>query len=160
MRPIGFAQARPREDWSPDQISNHAAISIETVYQRVDADKRTGGSPWKHLRGQKQRRKRYGKHDRRGIIPNRLSIEQRPAVVEERSRIGDWEADTVIGKNHKQAIVKSGRAEIGIHPDSLGGAQDRRCGEQSHDQAAQAVLVPGAHHHLRQRQGVCRARHD
>lgn len=100
-----FAQDRLREDWSPDQISNHAAISHETVYQRVYADKRAGGSLWKHLRCQKQRRKRYGKHDRRGTIPNRLSIEQRPAVVEERSRIGDWEADTVIGKNHKQAIV-------------------------------------------------------
>lgn len=100
-----FAQARLREDWSPDQISNHAAISIETVYQRVYADKRAGGSLWKHLRCQKQRRKRYGKHDRRGTIPNRLSIEHRPAIVEERSRIGDWEADTVIGKNHKQAIV-------------------------------------------------------
>jgi IS30 family transposase len=112
-----FVQARLREDWSPDQISNHAAISIETVYQRVYADKRAGGSLWKHLRCQKQRRKRYGKHDRRGTIPNRLSIEQRPAVVEERSRIGDWEADTVIGKNHKQAIVslverKSGFALI------------------------------------------------
>jgi IS30 family transposase len=101
-----FAKARLREDWSPDQISNHADISHETVYQRVYADKRAGGSLWKHLRCQKQRRKRYGKRDLRGTIPNRLSIEQRPAVVEKRSRIGDWEADTVIGKNHKQAIVR------------------------------------------------------
>lgn len=100
-----FAQARLREDWSPEQISNHAAISIETVYQRVYADKRAGGLLWQHLRCQKQRRKRYGKHDRRGIIPNRQSIETRPPIVEERSRIGDWEADTIIGKNHKQAIV-------------------------------------------------------
>lgn len=100
-----FAKARLREDWSPDQISNHADISHETVYQRVYADKRAGGSLWKHLRYQKQRRKRYGKRDLRGTIPNRLSIEQRPAVVKKRSRIGDWEADTVIGKNHKQAIV-------------------------------------------------------
>ena len=60
---------------------------------------------WKTLRCQKQRKKRDGKIDRRGTIPNRLSIEDRPAVVETRSRIGDWEADTVIGKNHKQAIV-------------------------------------------------------
>ena len=52
-----------------------------------------------------QRKKRYGKIDRRDMIPNRLSIEDRPAVVETRSRVGDWEADTVIGKNHKQAIV-------------------------------------------------------
>jgi IS30 family transposase len=100
-----FAQARLMEQWSPDQISKHAAISIETVYQRVYADKWMGGSLWKQLRCQKQRRKRYGKTDRRGIIPNRRSIEQRPAIVEARSRIGDWEADTIIGKSHKQAIV-------------------------------------------------------
>lgn len=100
-----FARSRLMEQWSPDHISHHAAISIETVYQRVYADKRAGGSLWKHLRCQKLRRKRYGKHERRGIIPNRQFIEQRPAIVETRSRIGDWEADTVIGKNHKQAIV-------------------------------------------------------
>ena len=100
-----FAEARLLEDWSPEQISNHAAISIETVYQRVYADKRAGGLLWQHLRCQKQRRKRYGKHDRRGIIANRQSIEERSPIVEERSRIGDWEADTIIGKNHRQAIV-------------------------------------------------------
>jgi IS30 family transposase len=45
------------------------------------------------------------KTHRRGIIPNRQSIEQRPAIVDAGSRIGDWEADTLIGKNHRQAIV-------------------------------------------------------
>ncbi len=38
-----FAQARLLEDWSPEQISNHAAISAETVYQPVYTDKRGGG---------------------------------------------------------------------------------------------------------------------
>ena len=100
-----FTKAKLLQDWSPEQISNHAAISHETVYQRVYADKRAGGLLWQHLRCQKQRRKRYGKHDRRGIIPNRQSIDDRPPIVEKRSRVGDWEADTIIGKNHKQAIV-------------------------------------------------------
>jgi len=100
-----FAQEKLLLQWSPEQISGHAAISPETVYQRVYADKRTGGLLWKNLRCQKQRKKRYGKTDRRGIIPNRRSIETRPAIVETRSRIGDWEADTIIGKNHRQAIV-------------------------------------------------------
>ena len=93
------------EQWSPEQISGHAAISPETVYQRVYADKQAGGLLWKNLRCQKKRKKRYGKMDRRGNIPNRQFIEDRPAIVDERKRIGDWEADTVIGKNHKQAIV-------------------------------------------------------
>ena len=58
-----FAQERLREQWSPEQISGHAAISPETVYQRVYADKRMGGSLWRNLRCQKQRKKRYGKAD-------------------------------------------------------------------------------------------------
>lgn len=100
-----FAKARLQEQWSPEQISGHAAISPETVYRHVYADKRMGGVLWKNLRCQKQRKKRYGKVDRRGMIPNRLSIDERPAIVESRSRIGDWEADTLIGKSHRQAIV-------------------------------------------------------
>ena len=100
-----FAEEMLAQEWSPEQISGHAAISPETVYQRIYADRRAGGLLWKSLRCQKQRKKRYGKTERRGIIPNRLSIEDRPAIVEARSRIGDWEADTIIGKNHRQAIV-------------------------------------------------------
>lgn len=53
----------------------------------------------------KKRRKRYGSYNRRGQLIDRISIDERPAVVESRSRIGDWELDTIIGKNHKQAIV-------------------------------------------------------
>ena len=100
-----FAQDRLLEQWSPEQISGHAAISSETVYQRVYANKRAGGLLWKNLRSQKLRKKRYGKVGRRGTISNRVSIDDRAAIVETRSRIGDWEADTVIGKNHRQAIV-------------------------------------------------------
>ncbi len=100
-----FAQDRLLEQWSPEQISGHAAISPETVYQRAYANKRAGGLLWKNLRSQKLRKKRYGKVERRGTISNRVSIDDRAAIVETRSRIGDWEADTVIGKNHRQAIV-------------------------------------------------------
>ena len=100
-----FAQEKLLQQWSPEQISAHADISPETVYLRVYADKRRGGELWKSLRCQKQRKKRYGCADRRGMIPNRRSIEDRPVLVEARCRIGDWEADTIIGKNHRQAIV-------------------------------------------------------
>lgn len=100
-----YALDRLEEQWSPEQISKHAAISHESVYQRIYADKRDGGSLWQQLRCQKRRRKRYGAYDRRGIIPNRQTIDRRPAIVERRARIGDWEGDTIIGKNHQQAIV-------------------------------------------------------
>lgn len=98
-------------DWSPEQISNHCRdnqimhISHEWVYRYIYKDKREGGSLWKHLRCRKKRKKRYGSYDKRGQIPNRVWIDDRPQEVEDRSRLGDWEADTIIGKRKKGAIV-------------------------------------------------------
>ncbi len=43
--------------------------------------------------------------DMRGMIKNRVGIEARPAIVERKIRIGDWEGDTVVGKNHQGALV-------------------------------------------------------
>ena len=109
-----FVREKLLEEWSPEQISGQIAISHEAVYQRIYADKRHGGLLWKKLRCQKQRKKRYGKLDRRGVIPGRLSIEARPEVVETRSRVGDWEADTIIGKHHKMAIVSLVERKTGL----------------------------------------------
>jgi len=81
-------------------------ISHETIYQRIYADKRKGGDLHVHLRSQKPHRKRYASwQERRGVIKNRVSIDERPEIVAEKSRIGDWEGDTVIGKNHKGGLV-------------------------------------------------------
>jgi transposase, IS30 family len=104
-------ETKLRLDWSPEQVSGwlnrHHAIQVshEWIYQYILADKQAGGNLYRHLRCQKKRRKRYGSYDRRGKLPNRMSIEERPAIVEERQRIGDWEVDTIIGKGHRQAIV-------------------------------------------------------
>jgi len=93
-----------REEWSPEQVSGWLSIeqglqvSHEWIYQYVYADKRRGGDLHAHLRCQKRRRKRYGSNERRGQIRGRVSIDERPEIVEERSRTGDWEVDTVIGK--------------------------------------------------------------
>jgi IS30 family transposase len=98
-------------DWSPEQISDYCKgnqimhISHEWVYQYIYQDKRGGGSLWKHLRCRKKRRKRYGSYEKRGQIPNRIWIDYRPQAVEDRSRLGDWEADTIIGKGKQGAIV-------------------------------------------------------
>ena len=100
-----------QEDWSPEQISDwlkrntDIQVSHDRIYQYILADKRAGGSQHKHLRCQKKRRKRYGGYDRRGKLPNRRSIDERPEIVDQRQRIGDWEVDTMIGKGHHQAIV-------------------------------------------------------
>lgn len=105
-------EALLRQGLSPQQISGRLAlesamaISAESIYQRAYRDKAQGGDLVTHLRCQKVRRKRYASgQERRGTLVNRISIEQRPAVVDERSRIGDWEGDTVIGKAHKGVLV-------------------------------------------------------
>jgi len=106
-----YVEQKVKREWSPEQVSgrlrSHHGIQIshEWIYQYILADKETGGYLYKHLRCQKRNRKRYGSHERRGSLPNRRSIEERPKIVEERSRIGDWESDTIIGKGHQQAIV-------------------------------------------------------
>ena len=99
------------QQWSPAQISGRLTleqqptVSHERIYQYIYADQRAGGVLHHHLRCQKQRRKRYGSYSRRGHIPARRSIDERPAVVDRKARRGDWEADTIIGQNHRQAIV-------------------------------------------------------
>lgn len=99
------------QEWSPEQVSgwlkrqSGPSISHEWIYQHILADKRTGGDLYKHLRCQKKRRKRYGSPEQRGKLPNRVSIEERPEVVNQRERLGDWEIDTLIGKNQQGALV-------------------------------------------------------
>ena len=91
-----------RQDWSPEQISGRLsieqgiAISHEWIYLYIYQDKRQGGDLHTHLRCRKKHRKRYGTKDRRGRIPNRTSIDERPSIV-----VGDWEGDTIIGKGHR-----------------------------------------------------------
>jgi len=99
------------QQWSPAQISGrlrlegHPTVSHERIYQYIYADKRAGGTLHLNLRLQKQRRKRYGSYARRGQLPNRRSIAERPKIVDRKARRGDWEADTIIGRNHQAAIV-------------------------------------------------------
>jgi transposase, IS30 family len=108
-----------QEQWSPDQISGRlakdgvACISHERIDQHVWKDKKDGGKLYLHLRhsGKKYNR-RQGKNSGRGLIPNRVDIDQRPAVVAAKSRIGDWEADTIIGANHKGPAVVQAWARV------------------------------------------------
>ena len=84
---------------------SHQTVCHESIYQHIYTDKAQGGDLHTFLRCQKKRKKRYGSHSRRGVIPNKVSIDERPEVVEKRGRIGDWEGDTIIGKGHSGAIV-------------------------------------------------------
>jgi IS30 family transposase len=102
-----------RLQWSPEQISgwmkrhdSSKAVSHETIYRHVWKDKREGGDLYEELRHHgKKYNKRGSRKAGRGCIPGRIDIAERPAIVEEKSRLGDWEIDTIIGKEHKGAVV-------------------------------------------------------
>lgn len=98
------------KDWSPEQISGRMKregilVSHEWIYQYILKDQAAGGTLYTHLRCFGKQRKRYGSYDSRGQIKNRKSIEERPDIVERKERVGDWEADTIIGKAKQGAIV-------------------------------------------------------
>jgi len=100
-----------KQCWSPEQISGRLkyeqleSVSHETIYRYVYADKKAGGFLYDYLRCQAKAYKKRGKTDYRGSIPNRVDIDERPAIVDAKSRLGDWEADTVIGKGHQGVLV-------------------------------------------------------
>ena len=118
MKPetIDYIESKLAEQHSPEQIAERMkldpdwhgpAVSHERIYQHVWQDKAQGGMLYKYLRigGTKQRRKRRNSRDMRGTIKNRVGIQERPNIVERKIRIGDWEGDTVVGKNHQGALV-------------------------------------------------------
>jgi IS30 family transposase len=122
------AQALLGLQWSPEQIASQLPISHETIYQKVYADKAQGGHLWRSLRCQKKRRKRYASgQDRRGQIPDRRSIAERPEAIERRARIGHWEGDTVIGAAHQHAIVTLVERKSGF---AVATKVDRKTAEQ------------------------------
>ena len=110
---ITHIEEKLREEYSPEQISFTmeksvgVRVSPESIYKYIWKDKKQGGELYKNLRiaGGKKNRKRYGKKDRRGKIPNRIDIDQRHAIVKEKTRIGDWEADLVSGSHHRGFLV-------------------------------------------------------
>jgi transposase, IS30 family len=110
---------------SPEQISGRLAfhgtlsISHETIYRHVWRDRILGGSLYTYLRGaRKKRRKRYGAYDSRGRLAGKRHISERPLAAQQRSEIGHWEIDTVIGKGSHHCLVtlvdrKTGYVVIG-----------------------------------------------
>jgi transposase, IS30 family len=106
-----YIEASIRQQWSPEQISGRLRhegkpmVSHTWIYQHISRDKDVGGSLHEHLRCRRKRRKRYGKHSTKGVLVNQISIDERPAIVADKTRLGDWEVDSVIGKGHQQSIV-------------------------------------------------------
>jgi IS30 family transposase len=113
---VDYVESRLRQDWPPEAIARRLSIefpldermrvSHETIYRWVFLDAEQGGTLHRHLsRRHKRRReqKRYGAGRR--FIPGRVDIDDRPAIVNERSRFGDWEADLMLGARGFGAIA-------------------------------------------------------
>ncbi len=102
-----------QENYSPEQISKrlylekNISISHERIYQFIRNDRKSGGELYLHLRqGKKKRRKSYGSRATKGSrIKNRVPIRERPEYINDRSEFGHWEADLIIGKGHKKAMI-------------------------------------------------------
>ena len=107
---MAYVERKLQANWSPEQIAGRLktappkalqgkTISHATIYRWIWACPDRAGRLRAHLRvAWKKRRKPYGKPSKRGQIPNRVGIQERPAIVEKRERLGDWEGDTVVGK--------------------------------------------------------------
>lgn len=100
------------ERWSPEQISfwlratHGVSLSHEWIYQMIWDNTRAGGDLWRFLRRRgKTYNRRGAPHAGRGVIPHRIDIAERPAIVDRKSRLGDGEGDTIVGAHHNGALL-------------------------------------------------------
>lgn len=108
---VAYVIDKLAKKWSPEQISGRAkhdglfVISHTRIYQFIAEDKASGGHLYKGLRQNKKRRRKYGTGKNNSIIKNKRSIDDRPDVVNNKERFGDWEIDTMVGYNRSQALI-------------------------------------------------------
>jgi IS30 family transposase len=114
-------RAKLIENYSPEQIVGHAAregvecVSHERIYQFVWQDKKRGGKLYRHMRTKGKRyAKRGSARGKRGQILGQVDIGQRPAVVEEKQRVGDLEMDLVIGRGHSGVLLTINDRATGV----------------------------------------------
>lgn len=125
--------------WSPEEIAGRLPrerpddpglrLSHQTIYRWLEAD-RERLRQFRPLPAHRKRYRRRGRGENRGTIPNRTSIEKRPAAVEARSRYGDWEGDTIVGAGASGAILtcverKSGYLVAAKMPDGTARSLNR-----------------------------------
>ena len=132
--------------WSPEQISGISKliglpVSHEWIYRHIAADKACGGKLYKYLRqGHKHYRK--GRNSKRSVIPEPLSIDERPAIVNTRMHFGDWEVDTVLGKHGTGALITLAERKSRLY--LVRSVESKRATDVS--EAVIAMLKPCADH--------------
>ena len=118
---VALVNALLRIKWSPERITGFLRLILGlqapcpvTIYEHVRRDRLGGGRLFNCLRhGGRRRKSRWtGRYE--GRIPNRVDIDGRPAVVDARIRVGDWEADLVMGAGRRGAIVTDLERRTGL----------------------------------------------
>jgi IS30 family transposase len=162
---MGYIAEKIQWDYSPEQIVGAMKsdpnflgppVSHERIYQYLWQNKRDGGLLYQHLRlaNNKKKRKRYGKRDSRGKIPNRKGIEQRPPIVETKTRLGDWEADLVVGTGRIGYLVTL--SERVSRRTLVGYVRQKKAELVTEEIIRLLQLHPEKVHTVRQWPGVCR----
>ncbi len=107
-----LVEDRLADGWSPEQIAGRPGkegvpmAGRQRTCRHIRADRKVGGRLYLFLRRRGKRPNwKGGRHSGRGHIPDRVDISERPAVVEAKGRVGDREADTIIGKGRSGALV-------------------------------------------------------
>ena len=123
-----YVAERLRRRWSPDQIAGRSRsdfpddrrrqVSPPTIYAWIRGEQARGKQWQRYLRRLGRKRPEW---EKRGRLPTTVSIEGRPAVVDRRTRFGDWEGDTIVGANRRGGAVtlverKSGYLLLGKVP--------------------------------------------
>lgn len=104
------------QDFSPEQIAGRTGLaSHEWIYRHIYADQTRGGPLFRHLRKGRRQRRRRGQRDGRGQLRQRRHWSERAAVVEERSRLGDWELDTIRASTGKAVVVTMTERRSRLH---------------------------------------------
>lgn len=107
--------ARLIKGWSPEQISGRIKLVFrdnlrmricpETIYAFIYSEEYKHRKFWEYLPWKRKvRRKKYGRKVHRGRIPDRVSVHERPGIVETREEFGHWEGDTIEGKGKKDGV--------------------------------------------------------
>ncbi len=163
-----YVKGKLEKDLSPEQIAGEArrqgveCACAERIYQYVWADKKSGGRLYRHLRTKgKKYAKRGSLKGKRGQIKDRVDIDKRPQIVEQKQRVGDVEMDLVIGKNHKGALLTindraTGMLKMGYVESKEAAIVQAKAVELLADWNRTADAGTSAHGHHRQR-GAARA---
>jgi IS30 family transposase len=106
-----WIDSRIRDKWSPEQIVGRAKlegrkiVGVETIYRYIYRDRHQGGDLWKHLRHTRKKRKKRFPTPRWPKALPRAPLDERPQAANERSRIGDFERDLIVGRDRRGYIL-------------------------------------------------------